>query len=287
MFKEILDLYTRGDLDNLKQKILHTSSWKQHEFTAYGSSQIEKLWLENISQFGFGEIINHQEIKGDKHSALYLEIKKNDNETPVKLGLFFEHNDSHIKRVNCIVDTLSLRDQIQCSDQGLLNKLPEVDPLLISQFDHQLHPYSYHAQPSDLINLPDSIKETVNQWWHIWQANQMATFEQLYGLESEVVLPGETGQKGYQAIRKFRLVLNNKLNRSYCQLTAITFDESNNSVAALWEIDGDYVYNNNTIRVRVPVLSFLTIEDGKIIKECIQIDWYALMKRFNISKPIA
>ena len=114
MFQALSDLYTLGELDQVKQKLLHTTSWKQHEFTAYGQSQIEKAWLSSIALFGFSHLLEKQFIKGEKHSAIFLKLA-NKNNDELSFSLIFEHNKDVIKRVNCIVDTQRLATFAQVS----------------------------------------------------------------------------------------------------------------------------------------------------------------------------
>lgn len=275
MFDALTELYTEGDLDKLRAFILHSSSWRQHDFTSYGNAQIEKQWLQSIALLGFKPLAEKQVVQGKGHSAIYFELANNDSENN-RIGFFFEHNGEHIKRVNAIVDTTSLSAN-----------LPDADPLLISQFDHQLHPQSAHAEPSDLITLPEQYRDVVDQWWHIWQANQMASFGTLYDQQAVVKIAGLPESSGIEQIRNFRIKLSNQLNRSYCQLQHIIFDEQNNSFASTWCIDGDFIDNDEIKRIRIPLMSFVSLSaDGVITSERIQVDWLALQKRFALNASI-
>jgi len=290
MFQALSDLYTLGELDQVKQKLLHTTSWKQHEFTAYGQSQIEKAWLSSIALFGFSHLLEKQFIKGEKHSAIFLKLA-NKNNDELSFSLIFEHNKDVIKRVNCIVDTQRLATFAQVSVDEILASLPTPDPLFISQFDHQLHPQSYHASPNDLAELPESMNEAISTWWSIWQANKVSAFNELYHDDATALISGDnaTGNSdtsAAQALRQFKLQLVNRVTRSYSQLEQIALDESANALAIAWSIDGDFIDDGVTKRVRIPVQSFLTIKDNKIVDEKLNIDWLALKKRFNLSNDI-
>ena len=72
MFNKLIDLYTKGDIAQLSQSILHSTSWKQHDFTAYGNMQIEKLWLKSLEQFGFLTLSKKQVVQGKEFSAIML-----------------------------------------------------------------------------------------------------------------------------------------------------------------------------------------------------------------------
>lgn len=285
MFNQLIELYTKGDLAQLSAKILHSSAWKQHDFTAYGNMQIEKLWLKSIEQFGFLEITERQEIKGEQCSALYIELANKDKSEKVSIAFFFEHNNLHIKKLHCIIDTLALAKLLQQDAATLINKLPASDPLVLSQFDHQLHPKSYHATPDDIVNLPASMKHTVNKWWTIWQEKQLANFDQIYSSDAQIQIAGFGINENFHKLRSFHLKLHNRMNRSYCQLENISFNEAQNSVAIKWHVDGDYLDNGAIKRIRIPIISIMTIEAGIVIKEHLQVDWLALCKQYKVSYP--
>ncbi|MFT6193347.1 MAG: hypothetical protein ACJASU_000242 [Cognaticolwellia sp.] len=285
MFNQLIELYTKGDLAQLSAKILHSSAWKQHDFTAYGNVQIEKLWLKSIEQFGFLEITERQEIKGEQYSALYIELVNEDKSEKVSITFFFEHNNLHIKKLHCIFDTLALAKLLKQDVATMTNALPASDPLLLSQFDHQLHPKSYHAMPEDIVNLPVSMKDTVNKWWNIWQEKQLANFDKTYTSDALIQIAGFGISEGFQKLRNFHLKLHNRMNRSYCQLENISFNEIQSSVAIKWHVDGDYLDKGAIKRIRIPVISIITIKDGVVTKEHLQVDWLALCQQYKVSYP--
>ncbi|MFT5635372.1 MAG: hypothetical protein ACI89T_000808 [Cognaticolwellia sp.] len=286
MFQALTDLYTLGDLDKIRSKFLHSSSWKQHEFTAYGNAQIENIWLKSLEQFGFSKITQSQFIEGKRTSALYLELVKDQESSPIALSILLEHNQTHIKKVRCILDTKGLAKSLQITEQALLPLLPTADPLLISQFDHQLHPQSYHAVPSDICSLPPSIASAVETWWHIWQANQVASFNDLYAKDADIFIAGKESRQNVAQLRNYKLYLNNRLGRNYCQLESISVDEKNSQVVISWQIDGDFQDIDKTKRLRVSVHTHLTIENGKITAEKLLIDWLAIQKRFQLTSSL-
>ena len=287
MFNQLIALYTEGDLAQLSSRILHSTAWKQHDFTAYGSMQINKLWFKSLEQFGFLHVVKRQEIQSDNFSALYIELSKESashNEN-VSISFFFEHNNQHIKRVHCVVDTLALAKLLQQEPSVLIDALPTPDPLLLSQFDHQLHPKSYHATPNDVCDLPNGISDTVNQWWNIWQEKQLASFKNIYSDSAKIQIAGFGTHEGFKQLRDFQLKVHNRMNRSYCQLENICVDKAESSLAVKWHIDGDYIDNDKIKRIRVPVISVLTIENKHIVEEKLQIDWLALYKQYGLSYP--
>lgn len=285
MFNQLIELYTKGDLAKLSANILHSTAWKQHDFTAYGNMQIEKLWLKSIEQFGFLDVTERQEIQGEQYSALYIELSNKDKSGKVSIAFFFEHNDLHIKKLHCVIDTLALAKLLKQDVETITNALPTSDPLLLSQFDHQLHPKSYHATPNDLTTLPVSMSDTVNQWWNIWQEKQLANFDKIYNSNAQVQIVGIGANEGFHQLRGFHLTLHNRMNRSYCQLENICFNEALHSVAVKWHVDGDYMDNETIKRLRIPFISILTIKDGLVVKEHLQADWLALYKQYKITSP--
>ncbi|PAJ76280.1 hypothetical protein CJF42_00900 [Pseudoalteromonas sp. NBT06-2] len=286
MFNKLIALYTKGDLAQLSSSILHSTSWKQHDFTAYGHMQIESQWLKSLQQFGFLQLKNQQTVKSDKFSALYFELAADSANRSISLSFFFEHNQTHIKKLHCIVDSL-LSTQFKHKDVSkLIKQLPAVDPLQLSQFDHQLHPQSYHAIPSDFCDLPEDTEALLNQWWHIWQEKQFADFELIYNAKSKINIAGLGNSNGYKSLRTFHINMHNRINRSYCQIENICYDSQQNTVAIQWQIEGDYLLNGDIKRIRVPVLSFITIKDNVIVQEQLQIDWLSLCKRFQLTYPV-
>jgi hypothetical protein len=285
MFQELTNLFTLGDLDNTRKALLNTSSWKQHEFTAHGHAQIEKSWLNSIELFGFSKVIESQAIDNDNLSALYLKLSNSDDKL-MSLSLIYEHNKQFIKRVSCIIDSKSLAKFSKISEHELLTRLPTPDPLFISQFDHQLHPESFHALPNDIATLPEGINDAVQSWWHIWQENQLSSFNDIYLATAKISIAGYDEPQTIEQLRNYKLKLNNIISRSYCQLEHIAVDQKGASIAVSWQIDGDFIDGGKTKRIRIPVQSFLTIENNKIIDEKLMIDWLALKKRFSLTKDI-
>lgn len=285
MFKELIELYTRGDIKALSSKILHSTSWKQHDFTAYGNMQIGKLWLKSLEQFGFLTLSKQQTVQGKEFSALYFELTDDESNQSVSVTLFFEHNKAHLKRLHCIVDTIKLSKLLNLTPAQVIAELPSPDPLLLSQFDHQMHPQSYHAVPSDICDMPKEINQAITHWWNIWQEKHLASFEKIYHSNAMVSISGFGTHPGYTALRQFQLKLHNRMNRNYCQLEHMCFDEKHKTIAIQWHIDGDYLENNTINRIRIPVTSIIRLENNLIVEEQFQVDWLAICKGFNLSYP--
>ena len=284
MFNELIELYTKGDTNKLSSKLLHSSAWKQHDFTAYGDMQTEKLWLKSLEQFGFLTLTKQLAVQGSSYSSIYFELSDNEGKS-VSVTCFFEHNNLHIKRLHCIIDTLGLSKLMDKTAEQIVAQLPAADPLLLSQFDHQLHPQSYHAMPNDICEMPQGINDVVTQWWSIWQDKQFANIENVYQPKAEINIAGFDSNEGLTALRTFQLKLHNRMNRSYCQLENICFDRQQNTVAVQWHVDGDYLDSGEIKRIRIPVLSLLSIDNNAIIEEQLQVDWLAICKSFNLTYP--
>ncbi len=285
MFNNLIELYTRGDISQLSSNILHSSSWKQHDFTAYGNMQIEKLWLKSLEQFGFFTLSKKQTVQGKEFSALYFELTNDEANQSVSITFFLEHNNVHIKRLHCIVDTVRLAQLLNLTPEQVIAELPSPDPLFLSQFDHQMHPQSYHAMPSDICDMPKDIAQVMTQWWNIWQEKHLASFEKTYHADAQVNISGFGTNQGYGALIQFQLTLHNRMNRNYCQLEQLCFDEEKNTVAIQWHIDGDYLESDTIKRIRIPITSIIRLEHNLIVEEQFQVDWLALCKGFDLSYP--
>jgi len=285
MFNNLIELYTRGDIAQLSSNILHSSSWKQHDFTAYGNMQIEKLWLKSLEQFGFFTLSKKQTVQGKEFSALYFELTNDEANQSVSITFFLEHNNFHIKRLHCIVDTVKLAQLLNLTPEQVIADLPSPDPLFLSQFDHQMHPQSYHAIPTDICDMPKAIAQPMTQWWNIWQEKHLASFEKIYHADAQVNISGFGTNQGYGALIQFQLTLHNRMNRNYCQLEQLCVDEKQNTIAIQWHIDGDYLESDTIKRIRIPITSIIRLENNLIVEEQFQVDWLALCKGFNLTYP--
>lgn len=286
MFNNLIELYTRGDISQLSSNILHSSSWKQHDFTAYGNMQIEKLWLKSLEQFGFFTLSKKQTVQGKEFSALYFELTNDEANQSVSITFFLEHNNVYIKRLHCIVDTVRLAQLLNLTPEQVIAELPSPDPLFLSQFDHQMHPQSYHAMPSDICDMPKDTAQVMTQWWNIWQEKHLASFEKTYHADAQVNISGFGTNQGYGALIQFQLTLHNRMNRNYCQLEQLCFDEEQNTIAIQWHIDGDYLESDTIKRIRIPITSIIRLEHNLIVEEQFQVDWLALCKGFDLSYPV-
>ncbi|TRX56762.1 hypothetical protein [Thalassomonas sp. M1454] len=285
MFNALINLYTQGDIAGLQAKLLHSSSWQQHNFTAYGSSQISRLWMQNLNEFGFSELIASEQIDDGQFSAL-LCLFKNNNDKVVRVAFNFEHKQEFIKRVTCTLDSSSYAEYLQLEDEELVNTLPTADPLVITQFDHQLHPQSYHANPSDLANLA-SNKKLIDSWWSIWQSHNFPLIKVIYSEDANINLPTHSTKNNTSELTRFILSLGQSLNRSYSQLERVTVDKDNaDKIAICWQIDADINEAGTIHRIKLPIQTFITIENSLILNEEIVIDWHAAMKRFNLNESL-
>ncbi|MEW6999154.1 nuclear transport factor 2 family protein [Colwelliaceae bacterium BS250] len=294
MFNAITNLYCHGDIKALKEKLLHTTAWQQHDYTAYGETQLQQFWLQSLQDFGFGQLIDSQQIDDGQYGALVCQFKGQNSDDNVRLTFQFEHNKQYIKRVHCIVDSYSYQNHLQCDDQQLIKQLPSADPLIIAKFDHQLHPESFHAKPSDINDsLNSNNKSLVDSWWTLWQQQDFPIIKDIYSDDCIINLPSPVSNHdnsdGSDAseLRDFVLRLAQQLNRRYCQLERVIVDNQNsNNIAIAWQIDGDFNDNGAIKRIKIPVQTIFTINDGKISTEHMVIDWHSLMKRFDLSTSI-
>ena len=55
-FEVISGIYTEGNMQRIRELLLHSSSWQQGQFTAYGESQHSRLWINWLTQCGISDI---------------------------------------------------------------------------------------------------------------------------------------------------------------------------------------------------------------------------------------
>lgn len=282
IFDAILDLYTKGDMLTVRSKLLHSASWQQALFTAYGESQQSRLWINWLNKCGLSKIISCRTLSNDSgRSAMLLDIQPSKGEAPIRMMLFIEHNSFNIKQVDLTIDTLTLKDTLQASNEELSAWWPSPDPLFISDYDQQIHPQTSHAKPSTLLAQDSKHGTVLEHWWEIWQFMQLSHIQTLYQPSAQIYLPG--AQKGESPSALFEHVtkLINRLHRHYCQLEQLITDPNDPDCTAVkWYIEGDIKSGNRVTRVRLNLMSFLQVEDEKISKEYLLFDDVAFQKQF-------
>ncbi|MEM5551123.1 hypothetical protein WNY63_10325 [Pseudoalteromonas neustonica] len=285
MINAIIDLYTKADIQTISNKLLRSSRWQQHHFTAMGSLQAHPLWLSFLAQYGVSELLSKTHNKGGELETLQLVLQPKKLQNPVRLSFVIKHNGTFIKSVKCVIDTLLLASNVYSSESVINNttvipKLPKSDPIVVSDLDNQLHPTTFHAIPSAICSLTSLTAQVLDTWWQIWQKNHLANFEDLYTKNATVVLAGNNEIQSKNALFDHHLALSQTLSRRYAQLETVQFDAHLNQAVVCWTLDG--TFNTKHIRVRQQMLSIICITDNQISSEVMQFDTLALNQQFDL-----
>ena len=284
MIKAIIDLYTKADIEGLSSKLLRSSRWQQHHFTAMGALQAQPLWLSFLAQYGVSECVSHTHSVGAERETLQLVLQPKKLKNPVRLTFIIKHNGTFIKSVKCVVDTLSLANNeyvnTTVNNSSVIPKLPKSDPIIVSDLDNQLHPTTFHATPSAICELPSHTARTLDNWWQIWQTNNLAQFETLYTPSATAVLAGNTQPQPISALLDCHLDFTQSLSRRYAQLETVEYDSTQNQATLCWTLDGSF--NAKNVRVRQQIISVISISDNQITHEVMQFDTLALNQQFAL-----
>ncbi len=282
IFDALLALFTKGDMLTVRSKLLHSASWQQALFTAYGESQQSRLWINWLNRCGLSDLVEVRVLNnGSGNSAILAELKPQKGQTPIRVMLFVEHNSLNIKQVDLTIDTMTLKESLDTNSDELSTWWPSPDPLLISDYDQQIHPQTSHAKPSSIMSSGAKNVQTLESWWEIWQLMQLSHIQSIYQKNAKIYLPGE--QQGTSTFALFEHVtqLMNRLHRHYCQLEQVITDpEEPGCVAVKWYVEGDIKSGRNVSRVRLNLMSFLELSDDKIAKEYLLFDDVAYQKQF-------
>lgn len=282
IFSAILDLYSKGDMLTVRSKLLHSTAWQQALFTAYGESQQSRLWINWLNKCGLCKVINCRTLSNDTgHSAMLLDLQPSKGQAPLRMMLFIEHNSLNIKQVELTIDTLTLREALQVSSEDLSDWWPSPDPLLISDYDQQIHPQTSHAKPSSILAQDNKHGSVLEQWWEIWQLMQLSHIQTLYRPSAQIYLPGAQQGETPSALFEHVTKLINRLHRHYCQLEQLITDPADpDCIAVKWYMEGDIKSGNSVTRVRLNLMSFLQVDGDKISKEYLLFDDVAFQKQF-------
>lgn len=282
-FDVISGIYTEGNLQRIRHLLLHSSSWQQGQFTAYGESQHSRLWINWLTQCGVSDITRVCQVDNDLgRSAILLEMKPAKSSLPTRAIFWLHHNGEHIKSVDVSVDTHLLQDGLGGDSGALATWWPNPDPLIISDYDQQLHPKTAHASPSDFFESLPSHISVLEQWWEVWQTMQLSHIWQLYTPDSDIFLPGKVDSTSADGLFAFVSQQLNQVTRHYCQIEDIIFDQQADSRFAIkWNLEGDVRTETGVHRVRLPFMSLLELDQGKIKSEYLIFDQIAFNKQFK------
>lgn len=281
-FEVISGIYTEGNMQRIRELLLHSSSWQQGQFTAYGESQHSRLWINWLTQCGISDIAKVCQVdSGHGRTAILLEMNPAKSSLPTRAMFWLQHNGSHIKAVDVSVDTHLLQDGLGDAGQPLDEWWPNPDPLIISDYDQQLHPKTSHASPSDFFDTAPANLSTLEQWWEVWQTMQLSHIWQMYDQNSEIYLPGKVESTSAEGLFGFVSQQLNQVTRHYCQIEDIICDgDAGNRFALKWNLEGDVPTADGVQRVRLPFMSLLEIANDKVKSDYLLFDQIAFDKQF-------
>ncbi len=269
-----IDFFESGDPEILNTKLLHSSSWKQNNVTAFGHAQINQLLSDWIALVGRCNVKLVSEIKdGDMHHIM-LQLTPTKGEQFFLISLWVKHNDNVIKRVNCIVDTLQLTKSKKITINQIRESLPNPDPLQIPDLDHQDHLQNCHAVPSMLIDNAMINTGLLDKWWSIWTCGQLKGISQLYSEDAYIYNPQHGENCSPDSLFNSIATIRSLFVRKLCQIEHISMEE--NRVAISWYLDGDDKLLRQ--RVRINCCSLLEINSDQISKDIFIFDTAAQLK---------
>lgn len=266
-------LYTAGDLEGLRRTLLHSSAWCQHQFTAYGDELVSRCWMAWLAPCGLSRAESVERVQASGESLLVLTLRPERGDEAVRVGLWAWHDDEHIKRVLCQIDTEALCRSLRIEGAQLAGRLPEPDPLVVGDYDPLRHPHLGDVTPGDLLDAAPGIREPLQGWWELWQRMQLANVARYYAADARILLPGAASvttraELGGYCGRWFA-----RQHRRFCQPESVIADASDpGSIAVLWRMEGDMPAGDVLRRVRVPVVSLLRIADGAIRSDTMLVD---------------
>lgn len=278
MIDTLIKAFTTGDIAELKTKLLHSTCWSQHNAKAYGQDKLQAQVLSWLALTGRCQVINQTCISQGEQQLIHLTLQPQNSDKTVDYCFWLETNGQVIKSVYAIVDTLQLAFATSQTTDVIMQALPQPDAFVLQDYDQQDHLQADLAKPSNITQLTIEDGNLLDAWWAIWSEAQLANIDNLYQANAKIALPGATSNCNKQEFFDFVLHKHSGLTRVFCQLQQIIVDGQ--QVAVKWFMDGD----ENGHRIRVPYISLLTLNHGKISFDQTSSDILAHVKRFQESR---
>jgi hypothetical protein len=279
MIDHLTSLYTEGDLNGLRRRMLHSTAWIQHQRTAYGDDQITRTWMVWLANCGLSSCSERVIIRQEDQSLVLLSLLPEQGESEVRVGFWAWHNEKYFKRMVCQVDTSLMRLATGLDEASLQEMLPAPDPLVIGDYDQQEHPHHVDVEPGDLAHLGDQVAPVIGGWWSLWRHEQLANIQRFYSEDAVIQLPGEPENASRQDLLSCCSNWFVRLGRRFCQPESVICDTNDpGSIAVLWHMEGDLAGPQGMRRVRIPMINVLKVSDGLIRRDTLLIDKLALQK---------
>lgn len=282
----IRSLFAEGDLQSLRSLLLHSTAWQQHGRTSFGNEQITSSWMVWLANCGLSDCSEAISLDSSSESLDLLTLTPKSSSSCTRIAVWTWHNREFIKRLICIPDTDLQARCLGTSIDAVADLLPQPDPLLISDYDQQQHPFSVDVTPSCLVDIPAEIKAAVDGWWSLWQDEQLAAVNDFYSIDALIQLPGREENQTRDQLINFASRSFQQMHRRYCQPESVLLDQHNkNRLGILWHMEGDMDTGNGPLkprqRVRKTMISYLEIRDAKIVQDTSMFDQAALIKRLS------
>ncbi len=278
MLETIIKAFTTGNVKEIQEKLIHSSSWEQHLVTHYGQEKLISIVLNWLKLAGRSKAIASHVVTSGEAQVIHLQLQPLESKYTVDYVLWLETNGEVIKTISSVVDTSQLVEISKLTLPKIISTLPDPDPFVLCDYDQQDHLQGELALPSTMAIMTDSVADLVDKWWSIWSEKQLANISEVYAQKVNVQYPGKPLFQQQEALFNYVLTLQAKLTRKFAQIESIAV--AGNKVAIRWSLDGD----EEAKRIRVPFISMLTIEGGKIVSECTLCDILAHRKRYIASK---
>ncbi|WP_394176292.1 nuclear transport factor 2 family protein [Thalassotalea litorea] len=274
MLTMLTNTFAKGDINALTSKLLHSSCWQQHNVKHYGEDQLRSIPQNWLATAGRRNVVASQLVEQDGHMAINLTLSADDNNHAINYTFWLETNGEFIKSAVAMIDTPALAKATGQDEESLIKMLPTPDAQVIVDYDQQDHLQNELAIPSHIASLNADVALLLDAWWSIWAKSQLASIDELYDAKATIQLPGVEATQDANGLFNFVLAKYNRLSRVFAQLEHVLADD--NRIAIKWYLDGD----ENGQRIRVPMLTMLTLQQGKIAHELTTTDVLAFQKRY-------
>lgn len=278
MLTTLIDAFTKGDLAELKSKLLHSTSWAQHNAKSYGEDKLQAIPVNWLTLTGVCSVEKSTQISQGHHQVINLVLQPEGADNSINYTFWLETNGKVVKAVDAIVDTMQLAFATNQTTEKVIQALPQPDAFVLQDYDQQDHLQEELATPANVAGLTGSLADQLNTWWSIWSSAQLSGIGQVYAENAEVSLPGSALSSTPEELFNYVLNKYSQLTRVFCQIENVAIDA--NKVAIKWYLDGD----EKGKRIRVPFITLLTLEQGKIIADNTTSDILAHINRFQDSE---
>lgn len=275
-------LFTDGDLDGARARMLRSSAWTQNQFTAYGDELVSQCWMSWLAVCGLSTCEEMRSVNAPGQGLHLFSLRPGHGREPVRVALWTWHNDEYLKRVFCHIDTAQLCRSLGIEYRELAERLPAPDPLLIEDYDQQAHAGIVDAVPGDLLAADPAARRVLDCWWELWHRMQLANVGRCYAPGAVICIPGTEDPVSPGALTDYCGGWFMRMRRRCCQAESVIADRTDpGSIAVLWRMEGDMDGRSGARRVRVPIVSLLRIVDSQLQSDTMIVDEVTLHRQLD------